>query len=224
MRIKRQLRYLPIIPARAGSVRLPGKNMRLLSGIPLIGHSINYAKENGFQNLVVTTNDNEVENYTLQEGINIVKRPDEIAGPHEPTITALQHVLGQLKEKYQAVILLQPTNPLRPKELLKEAIAQFEEGDYDSLMTVTRSDKKLGKIKDNTFVPYNYTMGQRSQDIEPLYYENGLLYIIKTEIIMAGKLLGDNNFPFIIDHPYAEIDIDTLADFKKAEAYLKIDF
>lgn len=216
--------YLPIIPARAGSERLPGKNMRLLNEIPLIGHSIDYAQANGFQNIVVTTNDSEVENYAIQEGINIVKRPDEIAGPHEPTLTALQHVLSQLKQKYQAVILLQPTNPLRPKELLKEALAKFEAGDYDSLMTVTRSDKKLGKIKDTTFVPYNYIMGQRSQDIEPLYYENGLLYIIKTELILAGKLLGDNNFPFVVDHPYAEIDIDTLADFKKAEAYLNIDF
>ena len=87
-------------------------------------------------------------------------------------------------------------------------------------MTVSRNAHKLGTIKDNVFEPYNYTMGQRSQDLEPLYYENGLLYIFKTELVKQGKLLGEANYPLVVEHPFAKIDIDTKADFRKAEMYL----
>ena len=222
--MKTDFHYLTIIPARAGSQRLPGKNMRLLGGMPLIGYSIAFAKANSLRNIVVTTNDAEVSNYAQGEGVGVIQRPDHLAGDHEPTITALQHAVEQQEQKYDAVILLQPTNPLRPKKLLQIALKEFEEGNYDSLMTVSKSDKKLGRIVNNSFIPFNYEIGQRSQDMEPLYYENGLLYIIKTEVIKERKILGEKNCPFIVDHPFAKIDIDTLTDFKKAEAYLNADF
>ncbi|WP_416444070.1 cytidylyltransferase domain-containing protein [Leeuwenhoekiella sp. A16] len=222
--MKTDFNYLTIIPARAGSQRLPGKNMRLLGEIPLIGHSIAVAKANSLRNIVVTTNDAKVSNYAREEGVGVIDRPDYLAGDLEPTITALKHSLEQQKQKYDAVILLQPTNPLRPKNLLQEALHEFEKADYDSLMTVSKSDKKLGRIVNNSFIPFNYEIGQRSQDLEPVYYENGLLYIIKAEVIKEGKILGEKNCPFIVDHPFAEIDIDTLTDFKKAEVYLKADF
>jgi N-acylneuraminate cytidylyltransferase len=64
-------------------------------------------------------------------------------------------------------------------------------------------------------------MGQRSQDLEPLYFENGLIYIIKSSLIMEDKLLGDKNSAFIVDHPYAKIDIDTFEDLQYAEFILK---
>ena len=212
--------YLLLIPARAGSQRLPGKNMKMLGDLPLIGHSINYARQAGFEDITVTTNDFEVAAYAKSKDLNVIHRPDELAGNQEPVITAIQHALESMSKKLDAVILLQPTNPLRPATLLKEAIKIFEQENCESLMTVSRNAHKLGTIKDNVFEPYNYTMGQRSQDLEPLYYENGLLYIFKTELVQEGRLLGDNNYPFIVEHPFAEIDIDTEADFIKAEMYL----
>ena len=213
-------RYLIIIPARAGSQRLPEKNMRQLGDKPLLGHSIAYAQDNGFSNVIVTSNDARVLEYAKEVGVEAIKRPDALAGNEEPVVTALQHAVNQLQKKYDAVILLQPTNPLRPEDLLIEAIAIFEREDCDSLMTVSRNGHKLGTISNNQFIPYNYEMGQRSQDLEPLFYENGLLYIFKTALLKQGKLLGENNYPLIVDHPFAEIDIDTEADFKKAELYL----
>ncbi|UBZ11209.1 acylneuraminate cytidylyltransferase family protein [Leeuwenhoekiella palythoae] len=214
-------RYLIIIPARAGSQRLPEKNMRQLGDKPLLGHSIAYAQDNGFSNVIVTSNDARVLEYAKEVGVEAIKRPDALAGNEEPVVTALQHAVNQLQKKYDAVILLQPTNPLRPGGLLKEAMADFEREDCDSLMTVSRNEHKLGTISNNQFIPYNYEMGQRSQDLEPLFYENGLLYIFKTELLKQGKLLGAKNYPLIVDHPFAEIDIDTEADFIKAELYLK---
>ena len=213
--------YLVLIPARAGSQRLSGKNMRQLEDMPLVGHSIAYAQDNGFSNVVVTSNDKRVLEYAKKAGVEVIKRPDALAGPEAPVVTALQHAVDQVRKKYDAVILLQPTNPLRPEWLLKEAIAVFEREDCDSLMTVSRNEHKLGTISNNQFIPYNYEMGQRSQDLEPLYFENGLLYIFKTQFLKQGKLLGEKNYPLTVDHHFAEIDIDTEADFKKAELYLK---
>ena len=212
--------YLVLIPARAGSQRLSGKNMRKLRDLPLLGHSIAYAVKNGLDDIVVTSNDAAVLDFAIQNKVQVIKRPDALAGNEEPVVTALQHAVNHLKKKYDAVILLQPTNPLRPEGLLKEAMTVFEREDCDSLMTVSRNEHKLGTISNNQFIPYNYEMGQRSQDLEPLFYENGLLYIFKTALLKQGKLLGENNYPLIVDHPFAEIDIDTEADFKKAELYL----
>ena len=213
--------YLVLIPARAGSQRLSGKNMRKLRDLPLLGHSIAYAVKNGLDDIVVTSNDAAVLDFAIQNKVQVIKRPDALAGNEEPVVTALQHAVNHLKKKYDAVILLQPTNPLRPEGLLKEAMTVFEREDCDSLMTVSRNEHKLGTISNNQFIPYNYEMGQRSQDLEPLFYENGLLYIFKTELLKQGKLLGEKNYPLIVDHPFAEIDIDTEADFIKAELYLK---
>lgn len=213
--------YLVLIPARAGSQRLPGKNMHQLGDKPLLGHSIAYALKNGLSDIVVTSNDAAILDFATQNEVQIVERPNELAGNEEPVITALQHAVDQLQKKYDAVILLQPTNPLRPEGLLKEAITVFELEDCDSLMTVSRNENKLGTISNHQFIPYNYQMGQRSQDLEPLFYENGLLYIFKTELLKQGGLLGAKNYPLIVDHPFAEIDIDTEADFKKAALYLK---
>ena len=213
--------YLVLIPARAGSQRLPGKNMHQLGDKPLLGHSIAYALKNGLSDIVVTSNDAAILDFATQNEVQIVERPNELAGNEEPVISALQHAVDQLQKKYDAVILLQPTNPLRPEGLLNEAVSVFEQEGCDSLMTVSRSEHKLGTISNHQFIPYNYQMGQRSQDLEPLFYENGLLYIFKTELLKQGKLLGAKNYPLIVDHPFAEIDIDTEADFKKAELYLK---
>ena len=215
------MNFLTIIPARANSQRLRGKNMRVLGDLPLVGYCITYAQNNKLLDIVVTTNDPKVAAYAKNKDVCVIHRPDELAGNQEPVITAIQHALEFLEKEYDAVILLQPTNPLRPVTLLKEAIQIFEEN-CESLMSVSRNEHKLGTISNNRFTPYNYQMGQRSQDLEPLYYENGLLYIFKTELVQEGKLLGDSNYPLIVDHPFAEIDIDTEADFMKAKIYLEV--
>jgi N-acylneuraminate cytidylyltransferase len=211
-----------IIPARGGSKRLLNKNRLILNGKPLLSHSIHYAKMHSglIDRIIVTTDDKNIENIALKEGVSVVKRPSVISGDMSSTVSALKHVLQTLDEDYDNVILLQPTNPLRPKKLLEEAYRKYKKGNYDSLMTVSRNTDKLGKIVNDTFIPFNYTMGQRSQDLEPLYYENGLLYISKTSLILDDKILGNQNYPFIVAHPYAKVDIDTQEDFKYAEFIL----
>ncbi|WP_282786610.1 cytidylyltransferase domain-containing protein [Flavobacterium croceum] len=208
-----------IIPARAGSKRLPNKNTLLLQGIPLVAHSILYAKQFSFiDDIFVTTNDSKVKEIALQYNAKVIDRPEELSGDIEPTVSALKHAL-EFINNVEHVVLLQPTNPLRPSNLLFDAFEIYQKQGLESLFTVSRSWEKFGKIVDNQFLPFNYTKGQRSQDLEPLYYENGLLYIAKASLIKKYVLISDNAYPLEINHIYAKVDIDTQDDFDYA-AYL----
>jgi N-acylneuraminate cytidylyltransferase len=186
-------------------------------------HSILYAKNNSsiIDEIVVSTDNEILKKIALENNIKVIDRPNNLSDDEATTISALKHALESLNETYDNVILLQATNPLRPKSLLQKAFKKYISGNYDSLMTVSRNDHKLGKIVNNKFTPLNYTIGQRSQDLEPLFYENGLLYITKASLILEEKIVGHKNFPFIVDHPYAKVDIDTAEDFKYAEFILE---
>lgn len=210
-----------IIPARGGSERFPNKNVRNLGGIPLLAHSILYAlKQSDIDNVYVSTNDAAIKSIALKYGAQVIDRPEALSGNHATTVSAIKHVLESVEHQYDYVVVMQPTNPLRPESLFEEAYQELLVSDCDSLMTVSRNHQKLGKIVNNQFVPFNYIMGQRSQDLEPLYYENGLLYITKASLILKDIVLGPNNLPYLVDHPYASVDIDTIDDLKYAEFIL----
>ncbi len=212
------MKTIAIIPARGHSKRLPHKNTKLLAGIPLLVHSIDYAKEHDFIDAIYVSTDNEdIKNIALEHGVFVIDRPQELSGDLEPTVTALKHVLESIDDAIENVVLLQPTNPLRPKHLLTEAFQRYKGNAYDSLFTVSRNHQKLGTIEKGIFKPFNYSIGQRSQDLEPLYFENGLLYITKATHILNNQIITENAFPLIVDHPFVSIDIDTQEDFDLAE-------
>lgn len=212
------MKTIAIIPARGKSNRLPNKNILLLGDIPLIIHSILFAQQhkNIIDEIYVSTDNAEIKQIANSYGVKVIDRPDSLSSDLEPTVSALKHVLESIEVVVETVVLLQPTNPLRPQNLLNDAYDAFLNGQYDSLMTVTRNQQKFGKIFNNIFIPFNYEIGQRSQDLEPLYFENGLLYIMKASLILEDKILSENNFPFIVDHPFAYVDIDTKEDFEYA--------
>ena len=213
---------IAIIPARGGSKRLPNKNSLLLGNYPLLVHSILFAQANNeiIDEIYVSTDDDEIKEIVIQYGAKVIDRPLAISGDFEPTITAVQHVLESINEPVENVVLLQPTNPLRPTGLLKECFVSFEQSNADSLFTVSQNHHKLGKITNDTFVPFNYEIGQRSQDLEPLFFENGLLYITKTSAILDDKIITENAFPYVVNHIFANVDIDTKEDFDYAEYLL----
>lgn len=211
------MRKIAVIPARGGSKRLPGKNIMPLGGIPLIAHSIRYALANPniVDEVFVTSDDPAILGVAIQFGAKAIERPASISGDHEPTVTAIQHVLSL--EDADQVILLQPTNPLRQVNLLADAFEQYQKSARLSLFTVSESRHKLGRISDGNFVPFNYTPGQRSQDLEPLYFENGLLYISAADAIRNGQIITEDAVPFVVNHPFGGVDIDTQDDFDLAE-------
>lgn len=212
------MKTIAIIPARGGSKRLPDKNILLLGDIPLIAHSILYAQSNAVIDEVYVSTDNQnIKEIALKFGAKVIDRPENISGDFEPTISALKHVLESIETDVENVILLQPTNPLRPENLLKDAFDLYQQGIYNSLFTVSRNYQKFGKIINNKFVPFNYEVGQRSQDLEPLFFENGLLYITKAKLILENIIISQDAFPLEIDHIFTNVDIDDQDDFNYAE-------
>lgn len=213
------MKNIAIIPARGGSKRLPNKNILSLGGIPLLVHSINYALANKdiIDAVFVSTDDALIKEIALKYGAQVIDRPSSISGDLEPTITTLQHALSVLNTTVEHVFLLQPTNPLRPENLLKDCFEKYLSNNCDSLFSVSSNHHKLGKIVANKFIPFNYQIGQRSQDLEPLYFENGLLYISKALSILQGTLITENAFPYLVDHVFSKVDIDTKEDLDYAE-------
>ena len=213
------MKNIAIIPARGGSKRLPQKNIKLLDGFPLLSFSILFAQANSeiIDDIYVSTDDEAIKNIALKYGAKVIDRPKDLSGDLEPTVSALKHVLQSIDSEVDNVVLLQATNPIRPKNLLKEAFEVYQKENSNSLFTVSRNHKKFGKIIDQKFIPYNYKIGQRSQDIEPLYFENGLLYITKASLILEDIIISEDAFPFEIDHIFASVDIDTQEDFDYAE-------
>jgi len=213
------MKTIAIIPARGGSKRLPNKNILSLGGIPLIAYSILFAQKNSalIDAIYVSTDDAAIKKIALDYGAQVIDRPENLSGDLEPTASALTHVLESIEGAVENVVLLQATNPLRPLNLLNEAFDVYQKGNYDSLFTVSRNHHKLGKIMDNKFQPFNYTIGQRSQDLEPLYYENGMLYITKASLILQEIIISQNAFPFEVNSIFANVDIDTQDDLEYTE-------
>lgn len=221
------MRFIVVIPARGGSKRLPHKNILPLDGKPLICHSIEWALEYlPKEDIYVSTDAEEIIEVVKLTGVNVIKRPEILAGDFTPTADVMKHVSYELHKqgkKYDYMILLQCTQPLRPRGLLNNAIEKLLESGCKSLVGVSPLIRKLGKIDNNKFIPWNYVFGQRSQDMEPLYYENGLIYITHYTLADEAKVIDDNPFPYIIDHPYAQVDIDTEEDFAYAEYVLRME-
>lgn len=216
------MKTIAIIPARGGSKRLPQKNIKFFGEIPLLAHSILYAQANNniVDEIYVSTDDEHIKQVALQFGAKVIDRPLSLSGDFEPTVSALKNVLQQIDDEIENIILLQATNPLRPPNLLSEAFEIYKEKKIDSLFTVSQNHQKFGKIENNKFIPFNYTIGQRSQDLEPLFYENGLIYISKTALILKDKILSENAFPLEMNHIFATVDIDDQNDFDYAEYIL----
>ncbi|MEI7507995.1 MAG: acylneuraminate cytidylyltransferase family protein [Flavobacterium sp.] len=213
------MKTIAIIPVRGGSKRLQNKNILPLGGIPLMAHSILFAQDNSsiINEIYVSTDDEHIKSCALQYGVKVIDRPQNLSGDFEPTVTVLKHVLQTIDDEVENVILLQATNPLRPKNILTEAFEVYEENNSDSLFTVTRNYQKFGKIVNNKFIPFNYIIGQRSQDLDPLYFENGLLYITKAKLILKEIIISENAIPFEVNHMYANVDIDNQQDLDYAE-------
>ena len=102
------MKNIAIIPARGGSKRLPNKNILLFDGLPLLAHSILYAKNNLsiIDEIYVTTDSPEIKRIALEFGAKVIDRPESISGDFEPTNSALKHVLQLIGNQVENVILL----------------------------------------------------------------------------------------------------------------------
>jgi CMP-N-acetylneuraminic acid synthetase len=216
--------YQVVIPARGGSKRLKGKNIISLGGIPLIAHSILYAKKSlPALTIFVNTDDDEIAAVARSFGAEITVRPASLGLDTTSSVDVLQHQLKWFEQNQipcDAMILLQATNPLRPDWLMEKAIKSFETANRKSLAAFSVLNRKYGQIdSDDFFYPENYQPGQRMQDLIPRYFESGLIYITQAKSIQEGQIITSDVFPLVVDHVYSTVDIDESQDLAYA-AYI----
>jgi CMP-N,N'-diacetyllegionaminic acid synthase len=130
-----------IIPARGGSQRIPHKNMRIFCGKPLIYWTIQTAIESKiFDRIIVSSDDDEVLNYSKGLGVIALKRPTELATNTAKSIDTVFHIINRCEMKNtDLIMLLQPTSPLRTKDNIIESIMLLN--DYDSLVSVNETSE-----------------------------------------------------------------------------------
>lgn len=214
-----------VIPARKNSKRLKGKNLRELRGKPLISHTIEYAlKYIDKKNIWINTDDELVIELASEYKISIYKRPSYLAEDETLTnevIIDFCNFLADQNTEFKYLITLQPTNPIRSIDLLPNAMEKIVSSNRDSLMGVSQLHKKFGKIKNLKYLPVNYNIGQRHQDLENLYFENGLIYISRKDCIVNDKeYITSDVFPFLSNEIGSQVDIDYEEDLKFAELIL----
>lgn len=197
---KDKLKVLALIPARGGSKGVPGKNIKMIYGKPLIVWSIEAALQaNKIDEVVVSTDSVEIAKIASKAGAKILMRPSELATDTASTQDVMVHAL----KNYHAdiLVLLQPTSPYRHDGLVDECISEFLENKYDSLATGFICDYK--EYGTNTLP---------RQQIQGFFYDDGNVYVINAKNILAGDRYGKNIGRKIISR-YENAEIDDEFDF-----------
>ena len=216
--------FLAIIPARGGSKRLPRKNVLELCGKPLIAWSIEAGlKSKYIDKLIVTSDDEEILSISKKYGSGIIVRPEELSSDAATTFDALKHTIDNL-EKYDYIVLLQPTSPLRNEKYLDEAIELLEQKNADAVISVCEMDHS--PLWSNT-LPEDGCMksflkeevlNKRSQDLDKYFRLNGAIYVCKIDKFLENKgfFLKENIYAYKMDKKNS-IDIDDEFDFLMTE-------
>lgn len=221
-------RILAIIPARGGSKGIPHKNIINLCGKPLIAYTIESAKQSTYiDTVIVSTDDVDIQRISEDYGASVpFLRDAKIASDEATTISVVVDAVERLKEKEQifdAVVLLQPTSPLRTTEEIDVAIDIFFQNEMNGVVSVNVAEVSpflLRTIKGSQLqriISENSTI--RRQDM-PTYYEvNGAIYINAISDIKESLSFNDNPIPYIMSCERS-VDIDTWDDLEKAKYYL----
>lgn len=227
-----QKEILGIIPARGGSKGIPGKNIKLLNGKPLIAYTIEEAiKCDCIQKLIVSTDSSEIAAEAKQFGAEVpFIRPNNLATDTASSIEVVLHAVNWLKEKEcyipDIVLILQPTSPLRTASDIKNVLIEMINTNADSLASVCEAAahpfwmKKIehGKLLPFFETPNSYT---RRQDLPEVYQLNGAIYAVKTNVLVEKKsIYGDDTRAYIMPAERS-IDIDNMLDWRLAEILLK---
>lgn len=233
--MERNKKILAIIPARGGSKGIPKKNIKPLDGKPLLYYSIREAKKSKWINrLVVSTEDPEIKKVAEEFGAEVIDRPLELSQDTSTTPDTLIHVINyfKAKENYSPdiVILLQATTPLRKSQDIDKAIELFVKKSPDSVVSVCEAPAKMNphwvrKIEHGLLKPYLKEDEDRPhlmrQELPKVYWRNGMIYIVKTEILLKTKnLYGDICIPYIMEPRY-RINIDEPTDFMLVELLIE---
>ena len=208
---------LAIIPARGGSKGIPRKNLADVAGRPLIAHTIQAGlAAASISRVVVSTDDAEIAEAARQSGAEVLMRPAEFASDAAPMLPVLQHAVAEIGGEFPAIVLLQPTSPLRTARHIDEAVALLDDG-CDSVAAVCEMEHSPYKCclqKDGLLVPFvpGADLGAARQLLPTVYRENGAIYAIHRAVIEAGhSLRGDRIRPYFMTAEES-VDVDSPFD------------
>lgn len=227
---------LAIIPARGGSKGLPGKNTRPFCGLPLIAHSILFARScSDVTRTIVTSDSPDIQAVAQSYGADVpFTRPRELAGDETPLWPVLQHALRAVEAQdgasYRYIALIDPTTPCRQPEYMTHCVQRLTAApDADGIVAVSRPDFNpiwTCVVVEDGWMKALFAEGgryERRQDVPAVYRINGALYLWTTEFLRTthgqwrdqGRLL-----PYEIPDTTA-ISIDTLDEFNRAELLVR---
>lgn len=224
-------RILALIPARGGSKGLPGKNILPFCGKPLISWTIAQARASRYlDKIVVSTDDEAIAAISLKYGACIpFLRPKRLSASTSNMMDVVMHSLNffsKKNEKYDIVILLQPTSPLRNSADIDKAIELLFAKKASSLISISRSEHhpwwSVSLIKGQRIRKFRGpgSLHKNRQALPDYYRINGAVYMACVDHLRKNKgFLGKSTLAYIMP-PERSVDIDTKIDFEFA-AFLK---
>jgi CMP-N-acetylneuraminic acid synthetase len=212
-------RFLGVIPARGGSKGIPRKNLVSVAGKPLLAYTVEAALGSRLlDRVLLSTDDEEIAEVGRRLGLEVpFLRPAELAGDDAPMMAVIRHAVGRLESvdgyRPTAVVLLQPTSPLRTAAHIDAAIELFLKEDADSVVSVSEPLEHPCDMAwfDNGTMHLALSAEERwkgRQTYPIFHFVNGAIYIVKTELIeTSNHPWGGKAVPFLMS-PLESIDVD----------------
>jgi len=224
---------MALIPARGGSKRIPGKNLVMLQGKPLILWTLEALSRSGLAcEIVISTDSEEIAKTCREHGYPVAwLRPPKLSEDATSSASVALHALEFYEKQgvqFDELILLQPTSPLRSPESILEAYEIFKEEACKPLASVspTRDHPMWAvKIVEGRGSPFmeNHGFQLRSQELPKAYSLNGSIYISKAVDLKEMRTFVPKNFtPYLIESNLESVDIDNLEDLEFANYLLSI--
>jgi CMP-N,N'-diacetyllegionaminic acid synthase len=219
-----------VIPARGGSKGLPGKNLRVVGKLSLIGHAVASARESArLTRFIVSTDSPALADEARRHGAEVpFQRPADLASDEAGMVPVLQHAVRWLEAtgaRPDLVVTLQPTSPFRTGDDIDRTVAQVIDTGSDSAQTVTEAGYHpfFMKTLDGDRTVALFADGHkyvRRQDAPTVYQPSGAVYVTRRDVLMTeGRVLGADNRA-IVQGFEAAVNIDTEWDFLLAELIL----
>lgn len=223
---------IALIPARAGSKRVPNKNTRLLNGRPLIAYTIDAAIASCcFSAIVVSTDDDRVAEIAREHGVQVDPRPTSLCGDTVRAVEVVEEYLRRTDtaKRFSNIAMLLPTCPFRTAEDIRGAMRHYERGAQNMpLVTVTQyafppqlaleaDDDELGQMRMCQSVAYATTT--RSQSIAARYHPNGALYVAAIDTFLSERSFFTEVMLTYVMPTERSFDIDYPWQFELAEQW-----
>jgi len=224
------MKSIAIIPARKGSKRVPGKNIKILGNKPLIQYTIDHALQSRTIDLIyITSDDQHIKELATKSNCTFINRPSEYSADSSSTIDVIKHFLHMTNLNNEKVIihLLQPTVPFRRSDLTDESTLKMNDGDYDSITSHIKVDffhpNRLKSIKGNYLTPYNQQEDETCSrsDLPPVYCRDGSIYSFWSDRIIPMNSIFGTKQGYVLNDPSMHVNIDTPTDWYLAQALLE---